>query len=262
MIFFKHLNNTFNLSQNKSTPYLSKPQNNSGLEFKNVVQDSKNFVLHDKIPVMYKGGRAFLETSIEQIPDKKEGVLFVTKISDDKNKVLGSYKYQVHKSPQKIDSGYIETIDVYRHKGIGEIMRLASLMELKENNINAIEINALPEAIQFHHNYKFKSNITQRFWAIKILKNICTNPNIQEVHRKTADSLCQHISEKTTWRLEKTKAKSINYFIENFLKMYKSNWQKANFKITLPMVLTKENVNKFSSFFNNLFKAHGINYKL
>ena len=70
MIFFKPLNNTFNLSQNKSTPYLSKPQNNSGLEFKNVVQDSKNFVLHDKIPVTYKGGRAFLETNIEQIPDK------------------------------------------------------------------------------------------------------------------------------------------------------------------------------------------------
>ena len=101
---------------------------NNNLLFKNVAGFDE-FVLHDKIPVTYKGGRAFLETNIEQIPDKKEGVLFVTKISDDKNKVLGSYKYQVHKFPKKIDSGYIETIDVYRRKGLGEIMRLASLME-------------------------------------------------------------------------------------------------------------------------------------
>ena len=67
MIFFKHLNNTFNLSQNKSTPYLSKPQNNSGLEFKNVVQDSKNFILHDKIPVSYKDGNGYLETYLSLI---------------------------------------------------------------------------------------------------------------------------------------------------------------------------------------------------
>ena len=262
MIFFKHLNNKFNLSQNKSTPYLSKPQNNSSLEFKNVVQDSKNFILHDKIPVSYKDGNGYLETYIEPIPDAKDSVWFISKIADKENKTLGSYNYQVNLTSKKIGSGYIHTVGQYRHKGIGEIMRLASLMELKENNINAIEINALPEAIQFHHNYKFKPNITQRFWAIKILQNICKNPNIQENHRQKADSLCQHISEKTNWLLDKKKAKSVNYFIENILKTYKSNWQTAGLSLTIPMILTKNNMNKFSSFFNDLFKKHGINYKI
>ena len=42
---------------------------NNNLPIKNVAGFDE-FVLQDKIPVTYKGGRAFLETSIQQIPDK------------------------------------------------------------------------------------------------------------------------------------------------------------------------------------------------
>lgn len=42
---------------------------NNNLPFKNVAGFDE-FVLHDKITVTYKGGRAFLETNIQQIPDK------------------------------------------------------------------------------------------------------------------------------------------------------------------------------------------------
>lgn len=42
---------------------------NNNLPIKNVAGFDE-FVLQDKIPVTYKGGRAFLETNIQQIPDK------------------------------------------------------------------------------------------------------------------------------------------------------------------------------------------------
>lgn len=236
--------------------------NNKSLGFNNIIQNSNKYVLHKKVPVLYKGGKGYLETGVIPIDDQKDSVWFVTKISDNKNNTLGSYDYKVHLPSKEINSGYIHTAGSYRHKGIGEIMRLASLVELKENNMKAIELNALPEAIPFHYNYKFKSNVTQRFWAIKILKKICNNPNIQEPHRQKADSLRKHISQKSTWLLEKTKAKSVNYFIQNILKLYVSNWQKSGFDIALPMILTRDNLNKYSSFYNKLLKAHGINYKI
>ena len=42
---------------------------NNNLPIKNVAGFDE-FVLQDKFPVTYKGGRAFLETNIQQIPDK------------------------------------------------------------------------------------------------------------------------------------------------------------------------------------------------
>ena len=58
---------------------------NNNLPIKNVAGFDE-FVLQDKIPVTYKGGRAFLETNIQQILDKN-----TKEVVSESNKAWGEY---------------------------------------------------------------------------------------------------------------------------------------------------------------------------
>lgn len=226
--------------------------------FKKVSTDG--CVVHTSIPVSYKDGQATLATVCE---DVMEGVVFhniKTNIINSSGQQMGKYSYTLDSRGKEISCGYIKTSSPFRHKGIAEIMRLSSIMEIKENNISKLEILALPDAIPFHSKYKFASNIQDKYKALSVLDSI-TKTEADTKYKKAAMKY-RKILKKMGFvpSLDSKSAKSVNKFIDKYIEANKDNWNNANFGETLPMILTDEQVQKNSKFFNRLFRKHGIDY--
>lgn len=222
-------------------------------------------VVHSEIPAKYSDGICFLTSPTSDYSSIFNMDKVNTSIKDIDGRCIGNYKYNVDFPKNEINNGYIETLNGYRHKGIGELMRLSSIIELNENNLDAIKIEALSPAVPFHLHYKFQPEITDKDCAYKVLCEIGSNNNVAEKYRKEADLLRKALPQNTNegFELSKSNAKKINQFIKEFVKAHISNWDAAKFDYEeLPMTLTKETIKENAGFFNGLFEKHGIDYEI
>ena len=85
----------------------------------------------------------------------------------------------INKSNATIKYGYIETYLPQRRNGLGEILRLSSIIEFKENGIKTLEVESYPNAIPFHLKCRLKPNLTTSYTTLKILNNIKNKPKVQ-----------------------------------------------------------------------------------
>lgn len=249
----------FNLFRNfwNRTTLTSTPD----LRFKDVLSQSNTYKILQKTPFKYENGSGYIRTSTNST--KSPNALRInTEITDKKHSILGFYEYTINKSTETTNHGYIETAKTKRRNGLGEILRLSSLIEFKENGIKTLELEAFPAAIPFHLKCKLKPNLTTSDKTLKILNDIKNNPNVSPYYSKTAELLAQAIELKNTISLDKETRKIVNKFIESFTKQHIHNWKNAKFKQLLPMILTECRLKQFADFYNKLFKKHGINYKI
>ena len=72
---------------------------------------------------------------------------------------------------------YIEVLPEYRQHNyfFGELLRLASIIELLENKLKQIEIYSKNTAVYFHSKYKFKPAIKNFNERDKVLESIIEN---------------------------------------------------------------------------------------
>ena len=77
-----------------------------------------------------------------------------TFITDRNLNILGHHEYYI--SEKVIDGDYMEVDYKYQGNGLGELLRLASLMMCKENNLDGIKLESLSTAMPFHLKYRFK----------------------------------------------------------------------------------------------------------
>lgn len=222
-------------------------------------------VVHSEMPVLYKDGLAKLSTKCYPSYSAYESHAITTQITDESGRLMGDYSYSLDPVDRTIDYGYIKTKKDFRHKGVAEIMRLSSLMELKENSLSSIKIDALSDAVPFHSKYKFQPDIKGKNTALTILGSIVDKTKAGKKDKKNAEKLIENIvndGSEDTLNLSPKQAKDVNSYITKYIKRNKDNWDDANFHHCLPMVLTKKQVNKFAAFYNKLFKKHGIDYTI
>lgn len=219
-------------------------------------------IIHSDMPVLYKEGKATLSTARDNAQSGAYWHQINTVIKNADGKPMGKYSYILDASKKEINYGYIRTSEAFRHKGIAEIMRLSGIMEIKENGLSALEILAVPSAIPFHSKYKFKSDVKDKYKALSVLDSIAKNTAVDKKYNRAANKYIKNLKKLGFVPILNPKcAKSVNKFIDKFIDANKDNWDKANnFMDGLPMVLTKEQIQKNSKFFNKLFKKHGIDY--
>lgn len=107
----------------------------------------------------------------------KENDKFKTILLDNKNNIVGINSFKIY---QNIFNGYnMNTlINHNTHTGLGEIMRLISIIDMLENNLNKIQILSISNAIHFHKKYKFKPiNYTSATTNNKIFETSKSNYN-------------------------------------------------------------------------------------
>lgn len=160
--------------------------------------------------------------------------------------------------------------------GYGELLRLASIIDMNENNLDKLSIFALREAIPFHHKYKFQSNISFEKDCIQdLLVNISRQKNqklteFADCSRKLLEQFNSNYFGMNS-QGEKKLLSEVNSLVENYLAVADKNrlpWESTikqsgiSFRTDIDMELTRDTIFRNRDFFNEKFENHFIDYKI
>ena len=151
--------------------------------------------------------------------------------------------------------------------GIGELLRLVSIMQLLKNHMNNIDLYSLPEAIYFHSKYKFVPNITRFSERNSLLETIAEDKasDFENFHEQ-ANMALDRIKLFKTSEKQRSFCKSANIlgqkYIEEVFCKGRDEYENHSFKCGMDMTLTKSDIIKNKAFFDNKFKSNGIDFEI
>lgn len=186
-------------------------------------------------------------------------------------KLLGHELMSLEKDKNKKIFGFImEVEEDYRRKKsfrIGELLRLASIMEMVENKSPHIRIYSKETAVYFHTKYKFEPNITaftERDLALQtIMKD--QSPQFKDLSEKAEIIFDEALDAIGNGEKQRDLCKKTNILLKEYLERAikdKEPEKKHPFFNGFDMILKKETIDKYKVFFNKLFEQQGIDYKI
>lgn len=210
-------------------------------------------------------GKLFMD-----IKENNEGFCrMVIQIKNRLNKLLGSEIISIDKDTKNIEGLRITVEPEYRRKSykFGELLRLGSIMEMIENKSEYINIFSVNDAVYFHSKYKFEPQIKAFDERNNVLETIMsekreTLKDIKAQAEKIVSAIekNRHIAELQRKYCQQTSALAKDY-IERVQKE-DPHGKIHPFKYGISMSLKMETVLENKNFFNELFKKHGIDYKI
>lgn len=160
-------------------------------------------------------------------------------------------------SKNKIYIDFMKTELKYRNQGLGSVLHLISIIEMLENNIPEICLDATPKAMPYHSKLKYYPDSE---WARGLE---CNLEDISEFAPEYANEINNLInSDKTSQEKTKIGKKILYNFIQKALTEYSDEELKQIFNSYTPMKLTREFVLKNREFYNDQFKKHHIDYEI
>lgn len=147
----------------------------------------------------------------------------------------------------------------------GELLRLLSVMLMRENNCPAIKITSKDTAVYFHGKYKFAPDNKRFDDRDKMLETIAQDKaaGFDDLSKK-AENLQSAVknSKDDSQKLRDLCVETNKLAKEYIERALQDDFPEKNhaFKTGMYMVLTKEAVEDNKDFFNNLYKKHGIDY--
>lgn len=219
-----------------------------------------------------KGEKVFLETYSTE--DKYRDKVFATYLFDSGKNFKAYNTFNINPQTQIFD-GYkmkVNNPEERMKNGYGEILRLSSIIELLENNLNRIAIFAKSQAVLFHYKYKFRPQVTydeleaflDRLSAVKA-------PELAQVRNKAAALFNDYFMDGnglgTKHDYRKETLKLLNEYlqtVEDKRLPWKSGLHSRGLELfqDISMYLDKEGVIKNKDFFNNLFDKHDFDYRI
>jgi len=191
---------------------------------------------------------------------------FKTEVFDSEKHLLGYDCFDMPVAKPMFDYD-ITTYPAYRGNGLGEVMRLTSIAQMVENNVDEIDLHSKPTAIYFHAKYGFEPNIKMFSQRMSSLESI-TNNGLEDgdVFARGANNIIEQISSVTdcTFQQNREFTMKTNELLKAFIKkvLAVGGQDKASFSYGIDMKLTRETVFEKAEFLNGLFKKHGIMFKI
>lgn len=206
----------------------------------------------DNLPAKFENGVGVLNSFITDSENASQTVF-----KSLWNKQLGYHDYKINLTNNILEGEYIQVEKKKRHKGIGEILKLASLIEMKKNNLDKMTLYSVPDAIKFHAKFGFTPDINYTAPIPLLLKGIKENT----LYNDLSIQACELLERISVEFINKDNLKKVNeLLIEYINRCLKDNTPVFNRKIN--MVLTKEKINSNAEFYNTLFEKHGINFTI
>lgn len=190
-----------------------------------------------------------------------------TELKNQFGKTMGFELLTFNKEEKKGTGAVIEVEKEYRQKGFkfGEILRLSSIIEILENQIDEFEIHSKPSAIFFHSKYKFEPAINRFDERDSALLSIIENSKegFEEI-KEEAEGLLEVSYRKKDPETQRQLCKDTNALLKKYIeKIQKTEYYKNfPFKCGMRMILTRNEILKNREFFNSLFINHRINYRI
>lgn len=208
------------------------------------------------------------EICFETLKNIKRSNEHLILLKNSENKILGKELLFLENDNPNASGLYIETSPEYRRKGfgIGEILRLSSIILILKNKIQNFEIYSKPEAIYFHNKYKFSpaiKNFTERDNVLKTVIKNCTE-KMSEFKTEAENLLNKSINDKTP-EVQRNLCIQTNELLKKYfdtIALKKDEYKSHPFDYGIRMILHSEDILKNSDFFNNLFKKHKIDYQI
>ena len=210
----------------------------------------------NRMPVKAKDDVVFIHT----IHDEKDKHIN-TFITDKDNNKLGYHEYYI--SNGLLDGDYMEVYHRYQGKGLGELLRLASIMMFKENNLNTMTLTSMNSALPFHIKYKLKPDMEAHTDTSEdILKMILINKVTSKDFKNKASGLLDNVWLMHTARAGDKYLEDLSDFITQYVIQNRKRWDDANFRLNVPLLLDSKTIKHNADFYNKLFKKHDIDYKI
>ncbi len=193
-----------------------------------------------------------------------------------KNEIVNGLGKQFANEILKIDNENLDMIGFnivtepeYRRKNFrfGEILRLASVIEMLENKSKSIKIVSKNNAIYFHAKYKFIPNFKDFKVRDDFLSDISKDKSYSfKDLRFEAFHFIKIIKDyKQNSEKQREITKQVNNLVERYInRALKEHDPQKNHPLSYPMdmILQKDSVIKNKDFYNALFEKHSIDYKI
>ena len=160
-----------------------------------------------------------------------------------------------------------------RGKGLGVVMHLNNVMELMENDLKAIKLYSMADAVFFHAKCKFKPDLKDQEDVIDTLfaiskKDYSKYPELEEVVNLAGEYFDEVYYTSGRHCRDKEKLDYANMIVQKYLDIMTSKRLSQQEKLEygfakgFDMILTKERIVENKEFFNNLFKKYNIDYEI
>lgn len=177
--------------------------------------------------------------------------------------ILATHEYDMFGSFSLLDGHNMDVMPKHQKQGLGEILRLASLIEMKENGLKKIKIESMAQALPFHIKYKFMPDLNYDVLTIKkILKEISEAKNSIGNFAETAYKMLKDINQNAFINEKHNYFKEVNSFIVKYARANSRRWDKDKLHSQIAMMLTEKDVKHYASYYNKFFKKHEIDYRL
>ncbi|MBD5401588.1 hypothetical protein HDR58_02135 [bacterium] len=205
---------------------------------------------------------------------------FFTSILEPKNSIpIANHTYYIDKRKGIFKGSYLETNYYNRNKGYAELMRLVSIILMKENNLKTNNITAKFEAVPFHMKYNFNidgietvqkyqnwTSITDALERFQLwIGDLFDKQTKQEIKADSNDLLKRISKSENSKQLEIDVCKFIEKFYKNTGTQAQTIAENINYYSWVShifMSLKMQDIMNNSTKFNELFLKHGIAYKL
>lgn len=239
-----------------------------------MIKSYKNITLIPKIEPLQKIsvikgqneilGEVFLETK-RQIRNPNNITTF---LKDKFDNIIGTEDLSYEKNSPNIVGLFIQVIPMLRQQnlGLGEILRLSSIIFMIENKIKEMEIFSKAEAVYFHSKYKFEPEIKsfdERNYALKSIIKNCQN-EFEEIKLEAINIVKKVASDKSAEN-QRNLCKETNILLKEYIQEIlakKDKYKSHPFDFGFRMILNTNDILDNKIFFNNLFKKHKIDYEI
>ena len=208
------------------------------------------------------------EVCIETFENIRRSNELMILLRDKANKILGSERLVIENNNPNAAGLYIETSPKFRQKGvgIGEILRLSSIILILKNKIKEFEIFSKAEAVYFHSKYKFKPAIKQFSERDIALKNIINNcQNEFEHFGIRAKEILEKCQANKSPESQRHFCVETNQLLKEYLQEVlktKDKYKSHSFERGFRMILETNEILNNKEYFNSLYEKQGIDYKI
>ncbi len=195
------------------------------------------------------------------------GYRFLIELRNKLGKLLGFEQYTHFENTDYMTGLLINVIPEYRRKNyfFGEILRLASIIQMLENNIKTFSVTSKDTAIYFHAKYKFKPSVTSFQDRNNLLDTVTkdTAPCFKDIALK-GKALKDKISSESSAAKQRDFSLEANKLFTQYISraLEEKNTDAHQFNWVMDMTLEQKKVFENKDYFNSLFAKHGIDYKI
>lgn len=191
---------------------------------------------------------------------------FRTEIFDSKKQLLGYDFFDMPKADSMFEYD-ITVLPEHRGKGLGELMRLTSIAQMLENNVDEMDLYSKSTAIYFHAKHGFEPNIRSFDQRRSSLEAVVANKMVEgDVFVPKAEKILKAVESPLSLTFEENQKYTMqtNELVKDFIKkvLAMGGQEDAKFSFGFNMKLMRDTIFERAEFFNLLFKKHGIKFKV